>query len=211
MSAAHTPTSGPSERIGVLGGTFDPPHLAHLAAGAAARAALGLDRVLFVAAGEPWRKAARVVTAAPIRLRLLRAALAPLGAWAEASGVEVERRGPSYTAETLAALQLERPGAAWWFVLGADALADLPHWYRPDSIVARARLAMVGRPSEPESLPASVRDAVPGIEEAIDRVPMPRLAISSSDLRERVRRGGFTAPLLPAGVHQLIDELGLYR
>jgi nicotinate-nucleotide adenylyltransferase len=211
VSAAPTTTSGPPQRIGVLGGTFDPPHLAHLAAGAAARATLRLDRVIFVTAGEPWRKAARPVTAAPLRLRLLRAALAPLGAWAEASGIEVERRGPSYTADTLAALGQERPADAWWFVLGADALADLPHWHRPDAIVRRARLAVVGRPGEPESLPPSVRDAVPGIEEAIDRVSMPRLAISSSELRERVRRGRSTAPLLPAEVRRLIDELGLYR
>ncbi len=212
MSAAPGPDAGGrAERIGVLGGTFDPPHLAHLAAGAAARAALDLDRVLFVVAGEPWRKAARPVTPAPIRLRLLLAALAPLGAWAQASGVEVERRGPSYTAETLAQLGRERPGAAWWFVLGADALADLPRWHRPDAIVAQARLALVGRPGEPQALPDEVRDGVPGIEEAIDRVPLPPLAISSSDLRARARRGRSTALLLPAEVRRLIDDLGLYR
>jgi nicotinate-nucleotide adenylyltransferase len=199
------------ERIGLLGGTFDPPHLAHLAAGAAARATLKLDRVLFVVAGQPWRKAARPVTPAPTRLRLLREALSPLGAWAQASSVEVERRGPSYTVETLAALERERPGVAWWFVLGADALADLPRWHRPDAIIERARLALVARPGEPEGLPSSVREAVPGIESAIDGVPMPRLAISASDLRERVRRGRSTALLLPGEVRRLIEELGLYR
>ncbi len=120
------------ERIGVMGGTFDPPHLAHLVAGAASRTVLGLDRVIFVVSGEPWRKATHLVTPASIRLRLLNTALAPLGEWAQASNIEVERHGPSYTAETLTELGLKYPGAEWWFVLGADAIADLPRWHRPD-------------------------------------------------------------------------------
>ncbi len=195
------------ERVGVLGGTFDPPHLAHLVAGAAARVTLRLDRVLFVPAGEPWRKASRPVTPGALRMRMLQAALEPLGDWAQASAVEVERAGPSYTAETLAELDRTRPGDARWFVLGADALADLPRWHRPDALVTRARLAVVGRPGERVTPPPDV----PGVAAAIDRVHMPRLAISSSDLRERVRIGVSTALLLPAAVRRLVDELGLYR
>lgn len=199
------------ERVGVMGGTFDPPHLAHLVAGAVARAALGLDRVLFVPAGEPWRKGGRSVTPGPLRLRLLRAALEPMGAWAEESAIEVERPGPSYTAETLAELERRRPGDARWIVLGADALADLPLWHRPRAIAEQARIALAGRPGEEGEVSAAVRAAVPGIESGIDRLPMPALAISASDLRERVRGGRSTALLVPREVRRLIDELGLYR
>ena len=197
-------------RVGVVGGTFDPPHLAHLAAGAAARAALDLDWVLFVPAGDPWRKRGRPVTPAAERLRLLRAALGPLGSWAEASAMEVERSGPSHTWETLAELERAHPGDERWVVLGADALADLPAWRRPREIVARARLALVDRPGQEGGVPAGARRAVPGLEALVDRVPMPPLRVSSSDLRRRVRAGLPTAPLLPRRVRELVDELGLY-
>ena len=203
--------AGGRRRLGVLGGTFDPPHVAHLAAGAAARAVLGLDRVLFVPAGEPWRKRGRPVSPAPLRLRLVRAALEPLGGWAEASALEVERPGPSYTVETLAELERRDPGSERWIVLGADALADLPAWRLPGEIIARARIALVGRPGLEAGVPAEVRAAVGGIEARVDPVPMPALEVSASELRERIRSGLPTSPLLPRRVRQLVDELGLYR
>ena len=198
-------------RVGVMGGTFDPPHLAHLVAGAAACAALGLDRVIFVPAGDPWRKRGRPVTPPAYRLRLVEAALEPLGSWAEASALEVERPGPSYTWETLAELERENPGEERWVVLGADALADLPDWHRPREIVARARIAVVERPGLEEVGTGAVQGAVPGIEARLDRVPMPPLRVSASDLRRRVRGGLPTSPLLPQRVRRLVDELGLYR
>ena len=198
-------------RVGVMGGTFDPPHLAHLAAGAAACSALGLDVVLFVPAGEPWRKRGRPVTPAALRLQLVRAALEPLGSWAEVSSLEVERAGPSYTAETLAELERMSPGDDRWVVMGADALTDLPAWHRPEEIIARARIALVERPGEEAGVPAAVRDAVPGIEARVDRVPLPALQIAASDLRERVRCGRPTSPLLPREVRRLVGELRLYR
>lgn len=202
---------GGTRRLGVLGGTFDPPHLAHLAAGAAARAALRLDRVLFVPAGDPWRKRGRSVTPAALRLEMVRAAVEHLGSWAEVSTLEIERPGPSYTADTLAELERLSPGAQRWVVLGADALADLPAWRRPGEIVARARIALLERPGAEAGVPAAVRDAVAGIEARVDRVPMPALEISASELRERVRCGLPTSPLLPRRVRRLVDEMGLYR
>ena len=200
-------------RIGVLGGTFDPPHLAHLVLAAAARRTLDLDRVLLVPAGDPWRKAGSGVSPAAERLALTRAAVADALPWAEVSEIEVRREGPSYTAETLEELQAETPEAEWWFVLGWDALADLPNWRRPERILELARLALAerGDGTEGAALPLAAAEAFPGLAARVDRVPIPRLDVSASELRRRLREGEPTAPLLPAGVRQLIAERGLYR
>ena len=200
-------------RIGVLGGTFDPPHLAHLVLAAAARASLRLDRVLLVPAGEPWRKAGREVSSPEARLRLVEAAAAALP-WIEVSAIEVERPGPSYAVETFEALAAAEPDAAWWFLLGEDALADLPRWRDPQRLMGLVRFGLARRGDieggEPPEV-AAAYEALPGLRGRVDPVPMPRLAISASGLRERVRRGEPTSPLLPAAVRRLADELGLYR
>ena len=200
-------------RIGILGGTFDPPHLAHLVLAAAARRALDLDRVLLVPAGDPWRKAGSGVSPAADRLALTRAAVAEVLPWAEVSEVEVRRSGPSYTAETLEELQAETPAAEWWFILGWDALADLPNWRRPERILELARLALAERGDEAAAapLPSAAVEAFPRLAERVDRVPIPRLDVSASGLRRRLRDGEPTAPLLPAGVRTLVAERGLYR
>ncbi|RLT35493.1 MAG: nicotinate (nicotinamide) nucleotide adenylyltransferase [Chloroflexi bacterium] len=196
-------------RTGVLGGTFDPPHLAHLVLAAAARRALGLDRVLFVPAGVPWRKAGREVSPAAARVRMLQAAIAPLP-WAALRTIEVERDGPSYSAETMETLTAGEPGD-WWFILGSDALADLPHWHEPARLLAATKLALVRRPDGTERIPPEVFAALPGLEARIDPVAAPALEISSTDLRARIRDGRPTQHLLPAPVREVIDELGLYR
>ena len=203
------------ERIGVLGGTFDPPHLAHLALGEAALEALELDRVIFVPAGDPWRKAGRQVSPARQRLELVQAAVGDLP-WAEASSLEVERPGPSYSQETLAAIRLERPEAGLWFILGADALGDMPHWHQPERIIELARLAVATRPGAPNGhaqplIPEALREHFPGIDDRVDVVPMPEMDLSATELRERLRRGEPTDGMLPAAVRALIDERGWYR
>ena len=198
--------SGP--RVGVLGGTFDPPHLAHLVLAAAARRALALDRVVLVPAGDPWRKADRDVTPARTRLRLVEAAAESLP-WAEVSAVEVERAGPTYTLETFEELAAAEPDAAWWFLLGEDALADLPHWHEPEQLVEAVRFGLAQLPASAPA--ASSLEAVPGLAERVDLIPMPALDVSASDLRARVARGEPTGPLLPTAVRAVIDELGLYR
>ena len=198
-------------RVGVLGGTFDPPHLAHLVLAAAARAALRLDRVLLVPAGDPWRKAGREVSPPATRLRLAGAAAEALP-WAEVSAIEIERPGPSYTVETFEALAAAEPDAAWWFLLGEDALADLPRWREPRRLIGLARLGLARRAGGGGDAGAGAAfGALPGLRERVDAVPMPPLTISASDLRGRVRRGEPTSPLLPAAVRRLADELGLYR
>ncbi len=197
----------------MLGGTFDPPHLAHLVLAAAARRALALDRVLFVPAGEPWRKAGRDVSSASARVRMVEAAVAALP-WAEVSTIEVERAGPSYSAETMEALAAAHTGggepAEWWFILGSDALADLPNWHEPARLLAAARLALIRRPDGDIDVPATLLSAFPGIEARIDPVPTPALDVASTELRARIRSGRSTQHLLPEPVRAVIEELGLY-
>lgn len=205
-------TPGTPRRSGILGGTFDPPHRAHLALAEAAREALGLDRVIVVPAGDPWRKAGRAVSPAAARLAMVQALVAPLD-WASVSTLEIDREGASYTAETVEALAAAGDAdEAWWFILGADALADMAHWHEPQRIVARARLAVARRADHPEPLVTpALRAAVEDIEDHIDLVPMPPMAVSATAIRARVREGLPTDDLLTPEVRAVIDELGLYR
>ena len=198
-------------RIGLLGGTFDPPHLAHLVLAAAARRTHALERVLLVPAGDPWRKADREVSPAESRLELARASVGGLLRWAEVSDVEVIRAGPSYTVDTLGELRAQLPDAEWWFILGRDALADLPNWREPERILELARLALAQRGAAEEPLPAAAVAAFPELAARVDLVPMPQLEISASELRRRVAAGEPTAPLLPGAVRRRIEQLGLYR
>lgn len=195
-------------RRGILGGTFDPPHLAHLVLATNARHDLQLDEVWFIPAGDPYRKHHRAVSPRQARLRMLQAAVADLS-WARISTVELEREGPTYTTDTLR--ELTSQGGDWWFILGSDALADLPHWRDPASIVDQVRLALARRPGLGDTeIPEETLKAVPGIASRIDHVEMPLLEISSTDLRARVRDGRPTDFIVPVAVRTVIDELGLY-
>lgn len=195
-------------RFGLMGGTFDPPHAAHLALAEAARTTLDLDRVVFVPAGDPWRKAARDVTPAAIRLEMTRALIEGIP-WAEVSTVEVERSGPSYTADTVEVLS--RRGGDWWVILGADALADLEHWHDPARIFAYARLAVAARPGTTVEVTPALRALVPNALARIDRVQMSEIDLSSTDLRRRLHVGAQVDDVLPEGVRSVIERLGLYR
>jgi nicotinate-nucleotide adenylyltransferase len=192
----------------VLGGTFDPPHRGHLALAAAAHEQLRLDRVLFVPAGVPYRKAAAAVTAASVRLRLVEAATAGLP-WGEVSAIEVVRPGPTYTHETMEVLT--RDGADWWFIAGADVLADLPHWRDPVRLVELARLAVVARPPVGRRVPPETALAIPGIEGRIDWLELKPLDVSSTAIRQGVAAGADSSEWLTEPVRALIAELGLYR
>lgn len=159
-------------------------------------------------AGDPYRKAERAVTPRDTRLRMVEALIADLP-WAHVSTIELDRDGPTYTTDTLR--ELASDGGDWWFILGSDALGDLPHWREPATIVDRVRLGLARRPGVGETeIPAETLHAVPGIESRIDLVEMPLLEISSTDLRERVREGRPTDFLVTPAVRAVIDNLGLY-
>lgn len=192
-----------AERIGVFGGTFDPPHVGHLVTAVNVRHALDLDRVLLVVANRPWQKAGvRALTPAPDRLAMVEAAVRGVDGL-EASSREIDRGGESYTADTLTELRRERPGAELFLVLGADAAAGLPTWERMEEVQALSSLVVVDRPgSEIVSVPPSWRWS---------HVEVPRLEISSTDLRARVLDGRPLDYLVPTDVIDCIRRRRLYR
>jgi len=185
-------------RLGILGGTFDPIHLGHLILGEVAREELALDRVLFIPTGVQWRKAGKEITPAQHRVAMARLAVEDNPAF-EMSMLEVDRPGPSYTAETLEALVTERPGSEVCLILGHDAYEDLPHWVRPERIRELATLAVAARNGE------SARLEPPAI-----RLEMPEIGISATEIRERVAAGRTIRYLVPASVEAYIREHGLY-
>jgi nicotinate-nucleotide adenylyltransferase len=194
-------------RLGVLGGSFDPPHLGHLILAETARQQAGLDRVLFVPAGYQWRKAEREMTAAAQRLEMVRLAIADNPQFAVAT-LELEREGPSYTAVTLEALAAENPGADLFFILGRDALADLPNWHAPERVVALATLAVAGRPDGGAS---AASEALPaGLGARLVWLDMPAIEISATDIRRRVESGRSIRYLVPEGVSKYITDNRLY-
>jgi nicotinate-nucleotide adenylyltransferase len=189
-------------RIGILGGTFDPPHIGHLVMGVQVRDALALDVVLFVVAHEPWQKVGeRPVSPSADRLALVEAAVAELEGL-EASDLEIRRGGPSYTADTLATLRAEEPDAELWVILGGDAAAGLPTWERGDEVAELAEIAVAARDGETGPPP-------PGW--SWRTVPMTRLDVSSTDLRQRVAEGRSIDVLVPPAVRSQIEARALYR
>ena len=185
--------------IGVLGGTFDPIHIAHMVLAQEAQWQLGLDRVLLVPAGQPWRKEDRKVSDFAARAEMVRLAAGHLD-YLEVSLLEGERPGPSYIVETLSQLRELYPQSLLTLILGQDALADLEHWKDPEGIRRLARLAVAGR---------SGSDGTDKLGPYVE-IDMPRMDISSSMIRERIRRGQpwqvFVAPAVAAH----IEREGLY-
>lgn len=190
-----------SERLGVFGGTFDPIHVGHLVTAVNVRHSLSLDRILLVVAHDPWQKAGTVGTPAADRLAMVEAAVADV-AGLEASDIELRRGGASYTADTLAALHELHPGAELFLVLGSDAAAGLPMWERVDEVQRLATLVVVTRPGADDALPP---EGWPH-----ERLVVPRLEVSSTDLRARFGDGRPLDYLVTAPVQDLIRARGLY-
>jgi nicotinate-nucleotide adenylyltransferase len=185
-----------TERLGVFGGTFDPVHHGHLLAASDVRDALGLDRVMLVVAGDPWQKAGRVHASARDRLALVDAAVARIEGL-EASDLECTRPGPTYTVDTLR--QLARPDRELFLILGQDAAARLDTWHEHEQLRSLASLVVVNRGDADHPPP-------PGAH----RVPIPRLDISSTDIRLRIAARRSIYGLVPIAVVRRIAERGLY-
>ncbi len=196
-------------KLGVLGGTFDPPHYGHLALAETACVQLQLDRVLFVPAGQPPHKPGRPITPAHHRLAMVEAAIAGNPAFA-LSRVDLERAGPHYTVEMLTFLGWEYPGVELYFLMGGDSLAEFLTWRDPAGVVRQARLAVMRRPGcEPDL--AALERAVPGIRERLVWLDVPCLDITASDLRRRVRQGLPLRYLVPPPVEAYIRARRLYE
>ncbi len=192
-------------RLGLFGGTFDPPHIGHLVLAAWAHEALRLDRVMFIPAGRPPHKRRRRITPARHRLAMTRLAVKGDPAFA-VSTLEVARRAPSFTVDTLRALARTHRGERF-LIIGGDSLDDFRSWVEPEAILELATLAVAARPGTGD--PRARRWA-----ERSGRVVWigdPALDVSSSALRERVRRGRSIRYLVPEPVRRYIERHRLYR
>jgi nicotinate-nucleotide adenylyltransferase len=199
-------------KLGVLGGTFDPPHIGHLILAEEARLALGLGQVLFVPAGTPWRKAGQELSPRDDRLAMVRLAVGDDPDFA-VSTLEIEREGPSYTAETLAALRDQfGPETEFFFIMGADSLADFPHWHQPQRILELARLAVAERPEREDEGVGGIlaEDLARAMRERVVWLRMPRIDISATAVRDRVRRGLSIRYWVPPAVEEYIRKHRLY-
>ena len=191
-------------RLGLLGGTFDPPHLGHLAAATAARDALGLDRVDLLPANDPWQKSGqgRTVTPAGVRLEMVRA----LVGGTDGLGVddrEIRRGGATYTVDTLEEIRGEAPDTELYLIMGVDTARGFPTWQRHVDVASLSTLVVVSRGNERPSAPA---DAV-----RTEFVSMDPVDVSSSEVRAAVANGtDVTASVGPA-VAAFISSHGLYR
>lgn len=195
-------------KLGVLGGTFDPLHYGHLALARAAVEHYRLSRLVIVPAGEPWQKSGWRISAASERLEMVKLAVASQQGF-EVSPLEVDRCGPSYTVNTLAALAGLYPGAEFLLVLGADVLANFLHWYRPRRILELAQIVAARRPSL-EGMEA-LDEVVTQLGSRLSWLPMPPIDISSTDIRRRVVAGRTIRGLVPPAVEEFIRRRSLYK
>lgn len=205
MTAARRPRGRRLRRLGIFGGTFDPPHVGHLALAEWAREELRLDRVLFVPAGTPpHKRAAR--TGVAHRLAMTRRAVRGNKAFA-VSTIETRRAGPSYTADTVAALAKAHRGAELWLLMGADMYATFDAWVRPGEIASLAALAVALRPGAkaPRASLAAKRGR------GVRWLTNPALEVSSSAVRERAGRGASLRYLVPDAVAKYVAMHRLYR
>jgi nicotinate-nucleotide adenylyltransferase len=196
------PADAPAHRVGIFGGTFDPPHVGHLVTAVNVRHALALDVVLLMVANVPWQKeGSRSITPALDRLAMVEAAVADVPGL-EAGRLEIDLGGSSYTADTLAAIAEADPGVELFTIVGDDAAAGLTTWERYEEVVARSALVVVDRPGEPVRLPGDV-DWI--------HVEVPRLEVSSTDLRVRFIDGRPLDYLITDEVLDVIAARQLYR
>lgn len=192
---SHTP------RIGVMGGTFDPIHNGHLVAASEVAHSFGLDEVVFVPTGEPWQKPD--VTASEHRYLMAVIATASNPRFT-VSRVDIDRKGPTYTIDTLRDLKDQRPDADFFFITGADAIAQILSWRDHDELWELAHFVAVSRPGHVLSTAGLPSDGVSQLE-------VPALAISSTDCRDRVSQEEPVWYLVPDGVVQYIAKHHLYR
>lgn len=192
-------------RIGLFGGSFDPPHLAHRALARVAMQTLALDELRWLPAGVPWQKAGRTLSAATHRLAMLVELLAD-----EPGQVvderELRRSGPSFTIDTVRELQAERADAQWFFILGQDQYGRFDTWRDWPELLSRLTLAVAARDGQPPAPPAALSE----VAHRLEVLPLPRLDIAASDIRARVAAGQPIAALVGERIARYIDQHRLY-
>jgi nicotinate-nucleotide adenylyltransferase len=210
LLAPKAAATGENRRIGVLGGTFDPPHVGHLWLATLATDAIGLDRVLFMPASQPPHKGGQLVTRATDRLLMTRLAIAG-DPGIELSAIEMERPGPSYTIDSVDELERAHPDATLFLIMAADSLAQIDTWREPDRLLERIEWVVGPRPGSALPDRSALEDRFGAVASRIHLLEGPSLDVSSSDIRRRVAAGHTIRYLVPRGVEELIVERGLYR
>jgi len=188
-------------RVGIFGGTFDPPHIGHLIVAQDVRTALSLDRVVFVPAAVPPHKRGRVVAPPELRLAMLRAAVAGDSQF-EVDDLELRRAGPSYTVDTLRDLRARDPDVELFFLLGADQFREFHTWREPEAITRLATLVVLSRDG--------LGRVEPGGDLAYRELAVTRVDVSATEVRRRVRANEPIRYLVPPDVEAIIRRTGLY-
>lgn len=192
-----------TRRIGLFGGTFDPPHDAHVALARLALAELALDELRWIPAGQPWQKA-RQITPAAHREAMVRLAMGDEPRFV-LERCEIRRAGPSFTLDTVRELQAAQPGPQWFLIIGQDQYAGLHTWRDWRELLSRVTLAVANRPGVTIEPHPDVKAAAHQV------VPLPMLDIASTDIRALVAAGQDITTLVPAGVARYIEANHLYR
>jgi len=197
-------------KIGILGGTFDPIHNGHLKIAEAARKKLGLNEVYFMPAAKTPLKEGISISAVKRRVEMVRLAIAGKPHF-KLSTIELDRPGPSYTADTIAELR-KKLGAETelYFIIGWDSLSQFARWREPARIIRMCRLVAVPRPGYTMPDPKALEAAIPGMSESLIVLDNPEIAISATEIRERVARGQSIRRLVPEEVAGYIQKNGLY-
>jgi nicotinate-nucleotide adenylyltransferase len=200
--------------VGVMGGTFDPIHIGHLAAAEEVREALGLERVLFMPAGIPPHKPDRIVTPPADRMAMVELAIAGNDAF-ELSRIEVDRAGPSYTLDTVDELAAAERDAGrepdLTVILSAESFRGLPTWHDPQRLLVACRIAVVPRGGFAPPGRAWLDEHFPGVDARVEFLDAPRLRLSATEIRARVASGRSIRYLVPDAVRRYIEDHGLYQ
>lgn len=198
------------ERIGLFGGTFDPPHLGHLILASEAQDQLELNRLLWVLTPEPPHKPEQLITSIEHRLAMVNLAIQDNPSF-ELSRVELDRPGPHYTLDTVQLISDENPGAEIVPIIGGDSLRDLPTWHRSKELLRRSHwVGVMRRPEDSANIEALERE-LPGIKSKVHYVDAPLLEIASREIRSRIANGETYRYYLPKPVYEYIEQHNLYH
>lgn len=198
-------------RLGIMGGTFDPIHYGHLVAAETARTEFGLDNVLFIPTGMPPHKVNRPITDSNLRYRMVEMSIKN-NSYFKVSRMEIDREGPTYTIDTLRILHSLFPDQELYFITGTDALKELLTWRESEEIIKLAKIIGASRPGyDASEFLAKIYKKYPATRNSIAQLEVPALAISSTDIRSRVRKGKSIRYLLPEEVRLLIEKNNLYK